>query len=297
MLSTTVTHRLPELYDDPDKFLPDRYLENPKAVHQLIGFGGGMHRCLGMHFAHLEMQILITRLLQAFDLELVNPDPQHVRGLRGRWPQSPCRVRYRKRAAIQNLRPTCIYRPLPPYGILVMLPSCSLPASPGPSVPIAETSDSCALAGRYRRMASVPLPAPDWLVLSCSLSGRIRAPAPGRPGSPPAAGSPRRTAPLRSALPPAHVSQPSPLYPHPSRPLPSQVSESACPTRPYGEDRNRLGTLSPGEGRAAPRNGCASRPTPCRRPGMMQCPASPLARTSSSPAATAPSTTTPARWQ
>lgn len=105
MLSTTVTHRLPELYDDPDKFLPDRYLENPKAVHQLIGFGGGMHRCLGMHFAHLEMQVLITRLLQAFDLELVNPDPQYVRGLRGRWPQSPCRVRYRKRAAIQNLRP------------------------------------------------------------------------------------------------------------------------------------------------------------------------------------------------
>lgn len=102
MLSATVTHRLPELYDDPDTFLPDRYLENPKAVHQLIGFGGGMHRCLGMHFAHLEMQVLITRLLQALDLELVNPDPQPVRGLRARWPQGPCRVRYRKRAAIQD---------------------------------------------------------------------------------------------------------------------------------------------------------------------------------------------------
>jgi sterol 14alpha-demethylase len=102
MLSTTVTHRLPELYDAPDRFLPDRYLETPKAVHQLIGFGGGMHRCLGMHFAHLEMQVLITRLLQALDLELVNPDPQPVRGLRARWPQSPCRVRYRKRAAVQD---------------------------------------------------------------------------------------------------------------------------------------------------------------------------------------------------
>jgi sterol 14-demethylase len=99
MLSTTVTHRLPELYDDPDRFLPDRYLQTPKAVHQLIGFGGGVHRCLGMHFAHLEMQVLVTRLLQALDLELVNPDPQPVRGLRARWPQSPCRVRYRKRAA------------------------------------------------------------------------------------------------------------------------------------------------------------------------------------------------------
>jgi sterol 14-demethylase len=97
MLSTTVTHRLPDLYDDPDTFYPDRYLENPKAVHQLIGFGGGTHRCLGIHFAHLEMQVLITRLLRAFHLELIDPDPRPVRGVRTRWPQSPCRVRYRKR--------------------------------------------------------------------------------------------------------------------------------------------------------------------------------------------------------
>jgi sterol 14alpha-demethylase len=97
MLSTTVTHRLPDLYDDPDTFHPDRYLENPKAVHQLIGFGGGTHRCLGIHFAHLEMQVLITRLLRAFHLELIDPDPRPVRGVRTRWPQSPCRVRYRKR--------------------------------------------------------------------------------------------------------------------------------------------------------------------------------------------------------
>lgn len=102
LLSTTVTHRLPGLFDDPDEFRPDRYLENPKAAHQLIGFGGGMHRCLGMHFAHLEMQVLITRLLRAFDLELVNPDPQPVRGMRSRWPQGPCRVRYRKRATVQH---------------------------------------------------------------------------------------------------------------------------------------------------------------------------------------------------
>src|SRR5262249_113357 len=76
MLSTTVTHRLPELFDDPDSYRPDRYLETPKAGHQLIGFGGGMHRCLGRHFAHLEMQVIITRLLQALDLELIDPDPQ-----------------------------------------------------------------------------------------------------------------------------------------------------------------------------------------------------------------------------
>jgi sterol 14-demethylase len=97
MVSITATHRLPDLFDEPDSFRPDRYLETPKAVHQLIGFGGGMHRCLGMHFASLEMQVLITRLLRALDMELIEPSPQRVRGLRAMWPQGPCRVRYRKR--------------------------------------------------------------------------------------------------------------------------------------------------------------------------------------------------------
>lgn len=103
LLSTTVTHRLPELFDSPDTFLPDRYLAAPKAVNQLIGFGGGMHRCLGMHFAHLEMQVVISRLLQVLDLELVDPDPQPVSGLRARWPQSPCLVRYRRRVGDAGL--------------------------------------------------------------------------------------------------------------------------------------------------------------------------------------------------
>jgi sterol 14-demethylase len=98
LLSTKVTHRLPELFDEPDAFRPDRYLDAPKAAHQLIGFGGGMHRCLGRHFANLEMQVLITRLLQALDLELIDPDPQRVSGMRAMWPQGPCRVRYRRRA-------------------------------------------------------------------------------------------------------------------------------------------------------------------------------------------------------
>jgi sterol 14-demethylase len=97
MLSTTVTHRLPDLFDNPDSYLPGRYVEVPKAAHQLIGFGGGAHRCLGMHFAHLEMKVIITRLLRVFDLELADPDPRPVRGPRGLWPQSPCRVRYRLR--------------------------------------------------------------------------------------------------------------------------------------------------------------------------------------------------------
>jgi sterol 14-demethylase len=96
-LAPAISHRLPEVFPHPDRFRPDRYLENPRSVNDLIGFGGGMHRCLGLHFAYLEMKIVIIRLLQRFELELVGDAPQPVRGLKARWPTSPCRVRYRRR--------------------------------------------------------------------------------------------------------------------------------------------------------------------------------------------------------
>ena len=96
-LSVAVTHRLPGLFNSPDSYRPSRFADDPKLAHRLIGFGGGMHRCLGMHFAYLEMKVVLTRLLQAFDLELATTDPRPIRGPRTPWPQSPCLVRYRPR--------------------------------------------------------------------------------------------------------------------------------------------------------------------------------------------------------
>jgi sterol 14alpha-demethylase len=50
-----------------------------------------------VHFAYLEMAVIITRLLQHYDLHLLEPDPQPLPGLTTKWPRSPCRVRYRAR--------------------------------------------------------------------------------------------------------------------------------------------------------------------------------------------------------
>ena len=44
----------------------------------LVGFGGGSHRCLGVHFAYLEMAVILSRMLQWFDFELQVTDPQPV---------------------------------------------------------------------------------------------------------------------------------------------------------------------------------------------------------------------------
>jgi sterol 14-demethylase len=98
--SPAVTHRLPEEHSRPDQFWPERFCtghEGKLERQALIGFGGGLHRCLGVHFAYLEMKVILARLLRRYDFELLGTDPRPVPGMHTKWPDSPCRVRYRKR--------------------------------------------------------------------------------------------------------------------------------------------------------------------------------------------------------
>ena len=66
-----MTHRMPEIYQDPDSFDPDRFAppreEDKKQPYSLIGFGGGVHSCLGVELAQMEMKIIISTLLQKYD--------------------------------------------------------------------------------------------------------------------------------------------------------------------------------------------------------------------------------------
>jgi sterol 14-demethylase len=94
-----VSHRLAEVFDEPDRYLPDRWLSEPDPHHspKLIGFGGGRHLCRGMEFAFMEMKVVLSLLLQHLDLELVDPHPRPAPGSKLKGPDSPCRVRYRRR--------------------------------------------------------------------------------------------------------------------------------------------------------------------------------------------------------
>jgi retinoid hydroxylase len=66
-----LTHRMPEIYRDPDTFDPDRFAptreEDKKYPYSLIGFGGGVHSCVGMELAQMEMKIILATLLQKYD--------------------------------------------------------------------------------------------------------------------------------------------------------------------------------------------------------------------------------------
>lgn len=96
-----VSHRLPEVFTNPNSYDPERYApgreEHRKHPYSLAGFGGGRHKCLGMNFAYHEMQVIFGLLLQRYQLELVDPDPKPDPKSNTSRPVRPCWVRYRRR--------------------------------------------------------------------------------------------------------------------------------------------------------------------------------------------------------
>ncbi|MEU7103958.1 cytochrome P450 [Streptomyces sp. NPDC046215] len=103
MVSPAVSHRLPGIFRDPDRFDPGRYgpgREEHAAPYALIGFGGGRHRCVGTAFAYQQVKIIWSVLLRAYDLRLDGPGcpvPDYSTFIPG--PHTPCPVRYRRRAS------------------------------------------------------------------------------------------------------------------------------------------------------------------------------------------------------
>ena len=58
-----LVHRRADLYPEPDRFRPERFLERKFGPHEWFPFGGGNRVCLGMPFALYEMKVLLATLL------------------------------------------------------------------------------------------------------------------------------------------------------------------------------------------------------------------------------------------
>ena len=64
LYSPYVTQRMPELWPDPDRFLPARWVDAEPDPYAFVPFGGGYRRCLGFAFATQELKVLLIQLLR-----------------------------------------------------------------------------------------------------------------------------------------------------------------------------------------------------------------------------------------
>jgi cytochrome P450 len=63
-----LAHRRPDVWADPERFAPERFLESKPGPYEFFPFGGGIRHCLGAAFATYEMKIVLAEMLRRVEL-------------------------------------------------------------------------------------------------------------------------------------------------------------------------------------------------------------------------------------
>nr|WP_263858241.1 cytochrome P450 [Waterburya agarophytonicola] len=69
-------HQREDVYPEPNKFKPERFLTQEFSPYEFFPFGGGKRRCIGEALAKLEMKLVLATIIANYDLELLEDKPE-----------------------------------------------------------------------------------------------------------------------------------------------------------------------------------------------------------------------------
>ncbi|MDE3196658.1 MAG: cytochrome P450 [Acidobacteriota bacterium] len=105
LMSPYAVQRLPHLWPEPGRFIPERFDPEARASRHRFSwfpFGGGPRQCIGGSFAMLEMPVALAMLVAAFEFELIVTEPVRAIPRVTLKPEHPILVRLRERGAARR---------------------------------------------------------------------------------------------------------------------------------------------------------------------------------------------------
>jgi cytochrome P450 len=95
------SHRIPEVFPDPEAFIPERFERERKAQlprGAYVPFGGGQRICIGKRFGQTEVKLVATMLLQRLRLDALPGRTVTIRQMPTLSPKGGLRMRVTERA-------------------------------------------------------------------------------------------------------------------------------------------------------------------------------------------------------
>lgn len=80
-MSAWVVHRNPDIFTEPDAFVPERWIGSPpdqlkRMEKSMFQFGAGARSCVGKYVAQIQTSTLIPQLFREFDVQLEDKDKE-----------------------------------------------------------------------------------------------------------------------------------------------------------------------------------------------------------------------------
>jgi cytochrome P450 len=94
------SHRIPEVFPDPEAFIPERFTRDRKAAlprGAYVPFGGGRRICIGKRFGQTEVKLVATMLLQQLRLDAMPGRTMTIRQMPTLSPKGGLKMRVRPR--------------------------------------------------------------------------------------------------------------------------------------------------------------------------------------------------------